>query len=56
MQELVVLWRLLMISMAIPATENKWLMTDLLRDQWGFKGFVVSDYAGIPEMINHGSW
>ncbi|QIW10182.1 beta-glucosidase BglX [Francisella sp. LA112445] len=38
----------------IPATENKWLMTDLLRDQWGFKGFVVSDYAGIPEMMNHG--
>ncbi|MBI1344339.1 MAG: beta-glucosidase BglX [Terrimonas sp.] len=38
----------------IPATGNKWLMTDVLRNQWGFKGFVVTDYTGINEMIAHG--
>ncbi|MCU7693766.1 beta-glucosidase BglX [Haoranjiania flava] len=38
----------------IPATGNKWLMTDVLRRQWGFKGFVVTDYTGINEMIDHG--
>jgi len=38
----------------IPATGNKWLLTDLLRKQWGFDGFVVSDYTGVNEMIAHG--
>jgi beta-glucosidase len=38
----------------IPATANKYLMTDVLRKQWGFRGFVVTDYTGNNEMIAHG--
>ena len=39
---------------AVPATGNRYLMTDVLRNQWGFKGFVVTDYTGINEMTDHG--
>lgn len=38
----------------IPATGSKWLQTDVLRKMWGFTGFVVTDYTGINEMIDHG--
>ena len=38
----------------IPATANKFLMTDLLRTQWGFNGFVATDYTAINELEAHG--
>ena len=38
----------------VPATGNRWLLTDLLRNQWKFNGLVVSDYTGLNEMEAHG--
>ena len=38
----------------IPATANRWLLTDVLRNQWGFQGFTVTDFTGINEIVNHG--
>lgn len=38
----------------IPVTANKYLLDDVLRKQWGFNGFVVTDYTGTMELTNHG--
>lgn len=39
----------------VPATANKWLMTDVLRKEWGFDGLTVTDYGSIREILNHGT-
>ena len=38
----------------VPATANRWLLNDLLREEWGYDGFVVTDYGSIGEMRQHG--
>jgi beta-glucosidase len=38
----------------VPATGNRWLLTDVLRQQWGFKGLVVSDADAVKSLVNHG--
>ncbi len=38
----------------VPATADKWLLTELLRDDWGFEGLLVTDYNSIREMTEHG--
>lgn len=39
----------------VPATINKWLLDDLLRKEWGFKGVIITDYNAIQECVNHGA-
>src|SRR5690606_888492 len=38
----------------IPVTGNEFILRDILKGKWGFKGFVISDYASIEEMVVHG--
>lgn len=37
----------------VPSTANEWLMKKILRDEWGFKGVVISDYAAVKELVDH---
>ena len=39
----------------VPATANRWMMTDVLRNRWGFQGLLVTDYASIAEILSHGT-
>jgi len=38
----------------IPMTANEWTLTDILRDEWGFRGFVISDFDAVAQLIDHG--
>ncbi|ETY75723.1 beta-glucosidase BglX [Lactiplantibacillus fabifermentans] len=38
----------------VPVTGNKWLLKDILREEWGFDGIIISDYAAVAELVNHG--
>ena len=38
----------------IPVTGNEFILRDILKEKWGFDGFVISDYASIEEMVTHG--
>ena len=38
----------------IPSAANKWLMRTVLREEWGFRGVVISDYNAVGELVNHG--
>jgi beta-glucosidase len=38
----------------VPATGNRWLLTDVLRNQWNFSGFVVSDAIAVGNLVTHG--
>src|SRR4051812_12110846 len=38
----------------VPAASNHWLLTDVLRGEWGFDGFVTADWSGVAELLNHG--
>lgn len=38
----------------VPSTANKWLMKDLLRNEWGFNGVLISDYGALKELVPHG--
>ncbi len=38
----------------VPATGNRWLLTNILREKWDFDGFVISDYTSVNEMVDHG--
>jgi beta-glucosidase len=38
----------------VPATGNQYLLKDLLKGEWNFQGFVVTDYTSINEMVHHG--
>lgn len=38
----------------VPSTANKWLMQKVLREEWGYEGIVISDYAAVKELIKHG--